>query len=149
MSPVYISFFKGKTKCSTCSSPSMPARKMCPLHLKKAKEGYSVWTEKRKTKGLCVRCHRKSHNGFLRCKLHTEINRNQCQAWMARQSPEWRHNKWLMRKAACLAKNECQYCAAKNPPIPGTLRCRPCADRQNLSSRKHAARKRSAANRTT
>lgn len=131
MSPLYISFFKGKIKCSACSAPSMPARKMCPNHLRQAKEKYSAWTEARKTKSLCVRCNCKSFKGYLRCRKHTEENRVKCNAWMERQGPEWRHNKWLMRKAECIEKNQCQYCKEKNPPIAGTLRCRPCADRSN------------------
>ena len=136
MSEFFIRTFKREHKCGHC--PKRAFRRgdrtysLCPRHLVTAREKWANWAVRRRSEAKCCYCHRKSYNGWLRCRFHTLVNRENCRAWQEENYEEKRakeHERWL--KAAKMLKlfGICPACKVRK--VEGDFkRCAPCRKRQ-------------------
>lgn len=86
MSEFFVKTFNKKHKCLKCKSAKLKiGRKvfsLCKNHLDHAKLRWRQWQTDRQKNGKCCYCNKKSFNGFLRCKTHTEYNKTICNKWI-------------------------------------------------------------------
>lgn len=127
MTPLYVKEFTQQNKCRACKleekSVVAKHRKMCHLHLRIARERFAQWSQDRRTAGKCISCNRKGHAGELRCKHHKKINQQRCKNWSDR----------IREKT--VATGICHQCRRGNPVVGDTLRCAPCAKKEQAERR--------------
>jgi hypothetical protein len=131
MSDFFVKKFKQKHRCKSCRSSKIKANgkvySLCYNHLTKARKESIKWSEQRRHEGLCISCDRKSFRGWLRCRLHREINRLRIQAWI-KAHPEYYREQWKLQKQL-RDGGLCPSCHEHRPLSDGYLRCKPCRDR--------------------
>jgi hypothetical protein len=127
MTAFFVKVFKRTNKCEHCKKEPLPGYHFCAECLEVARARFEKWAHERRNEGLCIRCDRKSFRGFLRCKLHTLLNRAQCKAW-GKLHPEHAKVAWEKKKDL-LAAGLC-VCPAHNKLPPGFRRCNDCRARQ-------------------
>lgn len=138
MSEFFVKTFKSENDCPDC--PKRRYRRgdktysLCRRHLDAARDQWRHWAVRRRTEKRCCYCPRRSYNGWLRCREHTRINRENCRRWMAAH-PDRAHEYWETRSKAYIAKGLCPYCKAHNPAAPGITACAPCRDRYSVLRR--------------
>ena len=131
MTEFFVEMFKNQNKCARCKKDAVGSKSLCPEHLKRARDRFRVWSNERKTLGLCLHCDKKGYqqrgspHRECRCWTHKLKNRQRCRAWAKVNSARL----WEERKAKTLATGLCQCCAAHNPIAAGRLRCQNCLDR--------------------
>lgn len=129
MTAFFIRKFKATHECRQCSAEHAPLRKFCKQHLYKAMMAWRRWAEERRGDELCISCDRKSFRGWLRCRLHTELNRIKCSAWY-RANKERESLKDKQSKDAWTAQGKCFQCPEHRPiSVRSTRRCATCLDR--------------------
>lgn len=128
MSPFFLKTFRKDLRCRRCKAlearPKKSGYSLCEEHLVEAREKFRCWSEQRREDGLCCYCPRKSFRGWLRCRLHTAINRAKCLAW-DRAHPEHAKEQWELKKQLRDA-GFCPSCRDRNPLEHGMKRCEVC-----------------------
>jgi hypothetical protein len=129
----FIKEMHATLKCGACKKLPVDGKKFCPKHLAVARNRWRRWSVERRKEGLCCYCHRKSYKGFLRCRIHTQINREKCRDWMARH-PERSAVDWQKRKK-WIDLGRCPMCRPHRKLPTGFRRCNPCRKRQRSYSK--------------
>jgi hypothetical protein len=157
MSEFFVKKFNKSNKCAGCKASKLKigsrVYSLCVDHLAKARDHWRNWAHERRNHGLCIRCDRKAWDGgsrlnrrgyhvpggkrLLRCRLHTQENRENCMRWTQEQlkaNPNHFTDKWNEVKAKFLANGRC-ICAG-HPPLPaGFNRCDKCRKRRSRRAR--------------
>lgn len=133
MSEFFVYTFNQNNPCAHCKTSALVVGKrtysLCRTHLTAARDRWRVWAAERRAAGACISCHRKSFNGWLRCRKHREENRLKCQRW-GKENPGYSARAWAKRKLI-LATGTC-ICKAHNPLPPGFNRCDDCRTKNRV-----------------
>jgi len=102
----------GGRLCANCKKPSL--KSLCPIHLKKAKIGFRIWTKERIAKKRCVKCNCgslqvKDWSGIRQgvyCKEHRKMNRASSLNWMRQHRIQVKEEGSLRKKLGiCVRSN--------------------------------------------
>lgn len=128
MTAFFVKTFKKRhtKRCAHCRKDKVSGYSLCDRHLVAARERFRSWSNTRRKEHKCILCDRKPMKTWLRCRLHTKINRNRCAIWGS-QHPDYAHKQWLKRKKY-IDVGLC-VCRAHNPLPVGKRRCDPCRTR--------------------
>lgn len=144
MSDFFVQKFNQRHKCPHCKTAKLKVGKhvysLCESHLNKAREQWRSWQEQRRVDGKCCYCDKHSFNGWLRCKLHTEINREKCKRWMA-ANKERHAQQSKLRKQFWRSQGRCHICAPHNKLDGNFLVCSPCRVRHQTHKKSSAGQK--------
>lgn len=142
MSEFFIYQFNRETGCAHCKTSALVVGKrtysLCRIHLTAARDRWRVWAAERRAAGACISCHRKSFNGWLRCRKHREENRLRIAAWV-KEHPEHSARQWAKRKQL-IAAGFCGTCKDHRRLETGRSKCSPCLARARVHGRASYAR---------
>lgn len=140
MSEFFVETFKKQNKCWGCKFEPLKQGDrtygFCAKHLTAARERWRLWQGQRRAEGKCISCHRKSFRGWLRCRVHREVNRLRIAAWI-KAHPDHSALQWEKRKKL-LAAGFCPSCKEHRALPAGFRRCDPCRERRRSYGKKGA-----------
>lgn len=138
MSGFFVKLFKKENKCPKCPKKKLKrgdkTYSLCTNHLLRARAAWENWTERRRDEAKCCYCHRASYNGWLRCRIHTLINRENCRNWTIRNydAVKAKDRAYWAAKKGLPDRGFCANCKDQRPIEPGYRRCAPCRQRRRM-----------------
>lgn len=114
MSPAFIMAISKKFKCGHCGRNKLTGYSVCAKHLIYARVAWGNRVRRKMILGECAYCHRRHVPNEQRCRMHKQINRENCHNWSLK--------KYWSRKRDGL----CVMCLVgmAKPAADGTIWCR-------------------------
>ena len=130
MSKFFLRKFKSLHKCPKCSDDKISGFSLCPKHLTRARYEWRARARAARAEGKCGQCPLKAIPNQLRCKLHAELNRKKCRAWL-KEHPE--HNaEAYAERVAYREAGFCPQCPQHRKLREDEGRCWVCRERNRL-----------------